>query len=218
MKQPASIHILILSLFAAFAAAAESPGLKAYESFFKAHPPQKIAAPGDLKTIALSGAGSPGSVIWETDGRWRTVRDVTQPALIPVLPPPGTATGAALIIAPGGGFLNLSMDTEGLDVAQYLAARGIICFVLMYRLDDTPADVDGYWNVIAARFGHIDPKQTFSTLSSTAVSLAQADGLAAIKWVRGHAKDYGIDTQRIGFMGFSAGGITAMNVATAYDK
>jgi acetyl esterase/lipase len=217
MKHPASMNILILSVLAAFTAAAESPGLKAYESFFKAHPPQKIAAPGDLKTIALSGAGSPGSVIWETDGRWRTVRDVTQPTLIPVMPQPGSGNGSALIIAPGGGFLNLSMDTEGLEVAQFLAARGIACFVLMYRLDATPADVDGYWNVIAARFSNIDSKQTFSSLSSPAVAMAEADGLAAVAWVRTHANNFGIDAQRIGFMGFSAGGITAMNVATAYN-
>src|SRR5579863_1779705 len=166
MQHAVSIKFLILSLLAAFAARAEDPGLKAYEAFFKAHPPQKIAVPTELKTIALSSTGSAGSTIWETDGRWRTVRDVTQPALIPVLPQPGNATGAALIIAPGGGFLNLSMDTEGLEVAQYLAARGIACFVLMYRLDDTPVDIDGYWNVIATRFANIDSKQTFSTLSS----------------------------------------------------
>ena len=217
MKYLASMSCLLLTLIAGVAAAAQAPDLKAYEAFFKAHPPQKIAAPADLNTIALSSIGSPASEIWETDGHWRTVRDVTQPALLPVLPQPGTANGTALIIAPGGGFLNLSMDTEGLEVAQYLAARGIACFVLKYRLNDTPADVDGYWNALAALFGNINPKQTQSDLSSAAVAMAQADGLAALQWVRGHSKDYGIDAQRIGFMGFSAGGITAMNVATAYE-
>src|SRR5271168_5286250 len=203
MKHPAAIGFLLLLLFTACAARAQDAALKAYEGFFKAHPPQKIAAPNDLKPIALSSAGSPDSVIWETDGRWRTVRDVTQPALIPVMPQPGSGNGSALIIAPGGGFLNLSMDTEGLEVAQFLAARGVACFVLMYRLDDTPADIDGYWNVIAARFSNIDSKQTFSTLSSPAVAMAEADGLAAIEWVRTHANAFGIDAQRIGFMGFS---------------
>ncbi|MGO9933820.1 MAG: alpha/beta hydrolase [Steroidobacteraceae bacterium] len=218
MKHLTSLGFLILWLIAGFAARAQVPALEAYEAFFKAHPPQKIAAPTDLNAIALASFGSPAAEIWETDGRWRTVRDVTQPALIPVLPRPGTASGTALIIAPGGGFLNLSMDTEGLEVAQYLAARGIACFVLKYRLDDTPADLDGYWNVIAARFGHINPKQTRSTLSSPAVAMAQADGLSAVAWVRGHADPLGIDARHIGFMGFSAGGITTMNVATAYRQ
>jgi len=218
MKHVMSLSFLIASLITGCIVRAEVPGLKAYETFFKAHPPQKIAAPTDLNAIALSSAGSVAGVIWETDGRWRTARDVTQPALIPVLPPPGTGNGTALIIAPGGGFLSLSMDTEGLEVAKYLAARGIACFVLMYRLNNTPADVDGYWNAIAALFGNVNPKQTHSDLSSPAVSMAETDGLAALKWVRGHASDYAIDPKRVGFMGFSAGAITAMNVATAYDS
>jgi acetyl esterase/lipase len=71
---------------------------------------------------------------------------------------------------------------------------------------------------MAARFTEFDPKQTHNEMASPAVALAQADGLAAMQWVRTHAADYGIDPQKIGFMGFSAGGATTMNVATAYDS
>jgi acetyl esterase/lipase len=218
MKHAAAISTLILSLTAGFSVRAESLDLKGFEAAFKAHPPQKIEAPVNLDTIALSTTGSAASEIWETDmSGWRTVRDVTQPALISVLPKRGTANGAAIVIAPGGGFFNLSIDTEGLEVAKYLAERGIACFVLKYRLDATPADVDGYWKVVASRFANFNPKQTHADIASPSVALAQADGLAALKWVRDHAAGYGIDAHRIGFMGFSAGGITTMNIATAYD-
>lgn len=221
MKLLALISMSILMLGGGTGAQAQDvkQQLKAYEAVFKAHPPKRIPAPADLKVIALSSSGSPTSEIWEIDASgWRTVRDVTQPALIPVVPKRGTANGTAIVIAPGGGFFNLSMDTEGLEVAKYLAHRGIVCFVLKYRLDSTPADVDGFWNVIAAKFSEFNPKQTHSEMASPAVALAQADGLAALQWVRAHAADYGIDAHRIGFMGFSAGGATTMNVATAYDS
>jgi acetyl esterase/lipase len=218
MKQAVIVSTLILSLSASLSLHAQSLDLKAYEAVFKAHPPQKIAAPADLHSIALSNTGSPASEIWETDMTgWRTVRDVTQPSLISVLPKRGTANGTAIVIAPGGGFFNLSIDTEGLQVANYLAEHGIVCFVLRYRLDSTPADVDGYWNALAVRFANVNPKQTHADLAYPSVTLAQADGLAALTWVRDHAADFGIDAHRIGFMGFSAGGITTMNVATAYD-
>jgi len=70
MKHAVSIGFLTMSLIITCTARAEMPGLKTYEAFFKAHPPQKIAAPTDLNAIALSTAGSASSLIWETDGRW----------------------------------------------------------------------------------------------------------------------------------------------------
>jgi len=220
MKHLALISILAVSLTGGAGAEAQDlkQQLKAYEAAFKAHPPRKIAAPADQKAIALLSSGSPASEIWENAGGWRTVRDVTQPALIPVAPKRASANGTAIVIAPGGGFFSLSMDAEGLEVAKYLSKRGVTCFVLKYRLDPTPADTDGFWDVMAARFTEFDPKQTHNEMASPAVALAQADGLAAMQWVRTHAADYGIDPQKIGFMGFSAGGATTMNVATAYDS
>src|ERR1700678_1563098 len=121
MKHLVSICMVILSLTGGAGAQAQDfkQQLKAYEAAFKAHPPRKIPAPANLKSIALSSSGSAASEIWELDSSdGRTGRDVTQPALIPVVPTHGTANGSSMIIAPGGGFFSLSMDTEGLEVAK----------------------------------------------------------------------------------------------------
>ena len=67
------------------------------------------------------------------------VRNVTRATLQPFLPDPAKATGVAVIVAPGGGFLMLSMDNEGWAVARALADQGIAAFVLKYRLRPTPA-------------------------------------------------------------------------------
>lgn len=208
--------LLAASLLAApFAANAQDAGFDGFLAMFKANPPQTVAPPA-IKAIPLAQTGSADTALWETFEGWRTVRNVTQPALYPVLPAAGTANGTSVIIAPGGAFLSLSFDTEGMEVAKYLAARGITCFVLTYRLDATPKDIDGFGRAIGARIGKAPPKMTHGEITSPAEVLAQADGLAAVAYVRSHAAEYGIDTHKIGFMGFSAGGMTTMNVATSY--
>ncbi len=184
---------------------------------FAAEPPKVtlIPAPSDVRTIPLNNEGSQASERWEDVNGWRIVRDVTQPALIPVLPKPGTANGTAVIIAPGGGFYQLSMDSEGFKVAQYLADRGITAFVLKYRLDHTPDDYATFRAEVGARPGR--PPQNKYIDPYPASLKGQEDGLAAMRWVRAHAADYGIEPHHIGFMGFSAGGITTMGVALNYD-
>lgn len=166
-----------------------------------------IATPTDLKIIPLS-AGSISTEQWEDVSGWRRARNVTQAALYPVLPKAGTANGAAVIIAPGGGFQLLSMDSEGFRVADYLAERGVTAFVLKYRLAQMPPAA------VPAAPALANPSPT----TAQATLLAQADGLAAMKWVRAHAADFGVKTDKIGFMGFSAGGTTTTNVVLNYDK
>src|SRR5580700_12037983 len=73
-------------------------------------------------------------------GDLRTVRNVTAPTLTPFLPDPAKATGAAVIVAPGGGFFELEIDHEGYMVARWLADHGIAAFVLKYRLQESPRD------------------------------------------------------------------------------
>jgi acetyl esterase/lipase len=196
---------------------AASTGFDAFARMAAANPPRPAPAPA-IKPIALSAAGSPQSALWETMFGQTTVRNVTQPALYPVLPPSGKANGTALVIAPGGAFLSLSFDSEGLLVARYLAERGVTCFVLTYRLDPTPQDPGAFLDVVGKRFATPRPGRTrIDPAESPAIALAQEDGLAAMRYLRAHAGDYGIDPKRIGMLGFSAGGMTAMNVATAYD-
>lgn len=188
-----------------------------FEGFMAVMKQQLKPAPApDIKPIPLGAMGSPSDTQWETMEGYLTARNVTQPAIYPVLPAPGTANGTAVIIAPGGAFLTLAFDTEGREVAKYLAARGITCFVLTYRVDPTPHDIDGLARTIGERMGKAPPKMTHGEIESPAESLAAQDGLAAVDYVRSHASDYGIDPHKIGFMGFSAGGMTTTNVATTY--
>ena len=192
------------------------PGPNEIETMLKAHPPQPAAAP-TIKPIALSKEGSNSTAQWEKMQGWLTVRNVTQPALYPVVPEHDKVNGTSVIIAPGGAFLTLSFDTEGMEEARYLASRGITCFVLTYRVDSTPRDVAGLVKSIMQRFGHLPPNMTHGGIVSPAQSLAQTDGLRAVAYVRSHAAEYSIDPNKIGLIGFSAGGMTAMNVATAYE-
>jgi acetyl esterase/lipase len=209
-------------LLIAFGAQAQdkAPASSGFEEFARAamaNPPRPIAAPA-ITRIPLAVTGTPKSEIWETMFGQTTLRNVTQPALYPVLPAAGNANGTAVIIAPGGAFLSLSFDTEGMLAARYLAQKGVSCFVLAYRLELTAADPKLFMQAVARRFGSGPVQRTRTDLNeSPAVLQAQEDGLAAVGFLRTHAGEYGIDPRRIGFIGFSAGAITAMNVATAYS-
>jgi acetyl esterase/lipase len=210
---------LALLLLAAGAQAQDTPRKPGPDDFMRmaqANPPRPAPA-APIQPIPLSAAGSRATDIWETMFGQTTLRNVTQPALFPVLPPAGKANGTALVIAPGGAFLSLSFDSEGLLVARRLAERGVTCFVLAYRLDPTPRDPAAFMQVVAKRFSAPAKRRTSIDIDSPALAQAQEDGLAALRWVRAHAGDYGIDTKRIGMIGLSAGGMTTMNVATAYD-
>jgi acetyl esterase/lipase len=214
--KPLPALILAAALAASPALAQDKPPA-GFEGFMAVMMEQLKAAPApDIAPIPLGAMGSPADAQWETMEGYLTARNVTQPALYPVLPAPGTANGTAVIIAPGGAFLTLAFDTEGREVAKYLAARGITCFVLTYRVDPTPRDVPGLARTIGERMSKAPPKMTHGEIEAPAETLAAADGLSAMTWVRSHAGDYGIDPHKIGFMGFSAGGMTTTNVATTY--
>lgn len=143
------------------------------------------------------------------------VRNVSEATLTPVLPPAGAETGAAVIVAPGGGFLGLAIDTEGYRVAHWLADHGIAAFVLKYRTLATPADFATYRReMIAVRTG--TGPASFRPPAGTPPE-ALADGIAALKLVHARAAEWKIDPARIGMMGFSAGAFTTLSVALAGD-
>jgi acetyl esterase/lipase len=136
------------------------------------------------------------------------VRNVTRPTLTPVLPV-GPGTGTAVIVAPGGGFLGLAIEEEGWKVARWLANHGIAAFVLKYRVLPTPPDNAVFQDSLnraikGERTGVSPPEDTPRE--------ALADGIAALRHVRAHAAEYGIDPARLGFMGFSAGGFLTRSV------
>src|SRR3954447_11070436 len=96
----------------------------------------------ELGTGPLPGATVPES--WHRQYGSMFARNVTVATLRPFLPDPSKASGAAVIVAPGGGFRTLSMENEGWNVARALADNGVAAFVLKYRLNQTPADLDDF--------------------------------------------------------------------------
>ena len=120
------------------------------------------------------------------------VLNVVTPTLTAYLPDKSKATGAGVIIAPGGAFVALAIDLEGNDVARWLQQRGIAAFVLKYRIMEKKGEgIPAGMNMDeAGKFGI-------------------ADGIQAIKVVRQHAREWGVAPDRIGFIGFSAGAMVA---------
>jgi lysophospholipase L1-like esterase/dienelactone hydrolase len=133
--------------------------------------------------------------------------NVTQPTITAYLPPKDLATGTAIVIAPGGAFHTLSINSEGVDVAKWLNSKGIAAFVLKYRL--ARSFTDDPVNELMPKMSNF---KALDIENDTIVPLAMADGLAAVKYVRDHAKEMEIDVNKIGFMGFSAGGTLTMSV------
>lgn len=139
-------------------------------------------------------------------------RNITTATLTPFFPKPGKANGAAVIVAPGGGFRWLSMGNEGWEVAEALAAQGVTAFVLKYRLHPTPASLNEFADWMKNRAFAPPPKSSDSTKSTTPPTPPQldlsnqlADAEAAYSLILKRAVEWGIDTKRIGMIGFSAG-------------
>ena len=110
------------------------------------------------------------------------VSNIHHPSITPYFPAKDKATGAAIIIAPGGGHRELWIDHDGYNIAKWLSEKGITVFVLKYRLSK---DSNSIYT--------IDKDEL-------------ADMQRAIRLVRSRAKEWGVDTGRLGVMGFSAGG------------
>jgi acetyl esterase/lipase len=147
------------------------------------------------------------SKLWNTE----VVANVTKPSLTVFKPSSKLRNGTAVVICPGGGFMALSITSEGIDVAKYLAARGVTAFVLKYRIAHTGEDAT---QEFAAMF---NDKPKFQELLAKTVPLSIADGLAAVTFVRQHASEWGVSPDRVGIIGFSAGGAVAAAVALRYQ-
>ena len=146
-------------------------------------------------------------------GEMQRIVNVTTPTLTAYLPDPATATGTAVIIAPGGGFIFLGTDTH--DVAKWLVARGIAAFVLKYRTAQIEGQNEAQLNQSGgARFG---AQLRDHALIAEDGKYGIADGIQAIKVVRAHAAEWGVSPDRIVFMGFSAGGMITEFTAVQPD-
>jgi acetyl esterase/lipase len=166
-----------------------------------------MAVPAQTAAIPLKTGPLPDAKVkesWHSQYGSAFARNVTEATLTPFLPDPAKATGAAVIVAPGGGFRVLSMQNEGWDVAKALAARGIAAFVLKYRLNQTPASLEEF-----ARPTPPGPRPKFNDRMA-ALAPQIADARAAFTLVRARAGEWKVDPKRIGMVGFSAGAMLTM--------
>jgi acetyl esterase/lipase len=146
------------------------------------------------------------STVWHTD----VITNVTRPSLSVFKPSPNLKNRTAIVICPGGGFMALSIASEGTDVAKYLAAKGVTAFVLKYRVLHTGEDATQEFGPLFA------DRKKFEETMKTVEPLAVADGLAAVTYVRQHASKWGVSPDRVGIIGFSAGGFVTSEVALHY--
>jgi acetyl esterase/lipase len=126
--------------------------------------------------------------------RINSIKNVHNPLIEVHLPPPEKATGAAIVVAPGGGHRQLVWGSEGTDIADWLNSLGIAAFILKYRLAQTP------------------------NYHYTVEGEALQDTQRAIRIVRSRAKEWGVDPARIGILGFSAGGALAALAEIRFDR
>jgi len=158
------------------------------------------------QTINIWPGIAPGSEHWtqkevtyENTPVGTVVQNVVTPTIAAYLPDRKNATGLGVIIAPGGGFVALAMSRGGVDVAHWLQQQGVAAFVLKYRTLEKRGD------------------GIPSMDQDTAGRYAIADGIQALKVVRRHADEWGVDPNHIGIIGFSAGGMLASGVLLQAD-
>ena len=173
-----------------------------------------LQTPAEQNAILLGTGGvegQPASETWFRQWGDPMARNISTATLTPFLPKPGKANGAAVIVAPGGGFRWLSMGNEGWEVAQALADQGIAAFVLKYRLFPTPESLDAFKESMNRTFSAATP--TTETKKDAApsgpprmdLSNQLKDAEAAYAMIIKRANEWGVDTTRLGMIGFSAG-------------
>jgi len=146
--------------------------------------PTTLFAADEPQAISLWPDGAPGfesrkDIPEQAASYW--VKNINNPSLTVFLPPKEKANGAAVVICPGGGFRELVFGAEGVEPAKYFNNLGVAAFVLKYRLF----------------------RETNSIYTAES---PHEDGLRAMRLVRSRAAEWGVDTNRIGMVGYSAGG------------
>jgi acetyl esterase/lipase len=168
--------------------------------------------PSGLKQIPIWPNGAPdmakGSTPAETafdvkktpDRHYTGIANVSTPSMT-VFPPKGVNTGAAMVVFPGGGFQILAIDLEGTEICDWITAEGMTCVLLKYRVPKS----NHYWDKDCKC--HVTPETPFSL----------QDAQRTIRLVRSKAKDLNIDANRVGVIGFSAGGYLVAQTSNIFE-
>ncbi len=153
-----------------------------------------LVKPDSGDRAETTGNGSP--TVGGREWHWATY--VTRPTMT-VYRPTGSNTGAAMLVLPGGGFHAVAMDLEGTEVCDWVIRQGMTCAVLKYRTPQVWPRVNG-------------------RQQRPEVLLGLEDAQRALSLLRHHASAYGIDPDRIGVIGFSAGAYLAANMSNVQDR
>ncbi len=170
-----------------------------------------IAFAGEPKVVPIWPGVAPGSENWtqqevtepvRPNDVHQRVRNVTRPTLAVYLPDESLANGTGIVVCPGGGFRRLSIDREGTEVARWLNSLGVAAFVLKYRVMQTG-----------------DPAEKAEAVErrTAAMAFGVADTQQALRVARAHAAEWKVKPERLGIMGFSAGGYLSVAVALRHD-
>lgn len=190
-----------LAFLTALLAFAASPALAQMPS----PPPADTVPPVRGEEIVLNNVPSGGETWTRVFGQvW--ARNVQRSTLYVVRPMNGRANGKSVIVIPGGGYMFVSIDSEGFRVADRLAAQGYTAFVIKYRVNPTPPTPEGFMAEMASKFGQLG-KGELPDLPPAVDDLA-----AAVSVVSARAAEWKLDPKQIGAIGFSAGSRTLIRL------
>ena len=147
---------------------------------------------------------------YEIQGRGQFVRNVRVPTLIPYLPDEKASNGAAIIIAPGGAFLHHTFGSGGYEAAEWFRSQGFATFILKYRVEATPRAEADYQAYVAEKMAGYRAGGLSGNYAPATPDYAFEDINAAVRLIRNRAKDFNVEPNKIGIVGFSAGALMAV--------
>ena len=176
--------------------------------------PRVINGVGPEATFLSPGGGGPEMPM---------LRNVTDATITVFRPSAAKANGIGVIVAPGGGWRILAWQHEGIDAAEWLAARGYTAFLLKYRLMGTPDDPEAFAATrvvnpkMAERIATKPPRAIAELMRDDAAhyarEIAADDGRRALEVIRQRAAEWGVKPDKVGMIGFSAGAFLTVDVA-----
>lgn len=166
------------------------------EPIWPGEPPDLVDAPAKPETVRV--AKTPDAL---TGDRSESVLNISRPTMT-IYPPKGRNTGAAIVVFPGGGFRVVAITLEGTEVCDWITARGVTCILSKYRVPGS----NHYWDPQCRCV--IDPKPP----------RALQDAQRTIRLVRMRAASLGVDPNKIGVMGFSAGGYLVAQTSNIFES